>query len=29
MVFEAMSTTARQFISFNITVMPEGGWYFL
>jgi hypothetical protein len=25
MVFEAMSTTARQFISFNITVMPEGG----
>jgi hypothetical protein len=25
MVFEAMSTTARQYISFNITVMPEGG----
>ena len=25
MVFEAMSSSASQFISFNITVMPEGG----
>jgi hypothetical protein len=25
MVFEASSSTSRQYISFNITVMPEGG----
>lgn len=29
MIFEAMSSSAAQFISFNITVMPEGGWYLL
>jgi hypothetical protein len=25
MIFEASSSTSRQYISFNITVMPEGG----